>query len=122
MYKNLTEGAVDADGKNGFKYIDEHVHETCANMGFEASEDLHRITSIRNNMDSLYMKVSEIFILVLMLFTAFMACVWIPYNMNEYGMPIYFRDSNSNVFLDLLNLRIIVFAYFMTLSGTLVQF
>ena len=91
-------------------------------MGFEANMDIHRITSIRDNMDSMYMKISEILILVLMLFTAFMACVWIPYNMNEYGMPIYFRDSNSNVFLDLLNLRLVSFAYFITLSGTLVQF
>lgn len=73
-------------------------------------------------MDSTFMKTSEIFILCLMLLAAFMACVWIPYNMNEYGMPIYFRDSNSNVFLDLLNLRLIAFAYFITLSGCLAQF
>lgn len=122
LYKNLTEGAKDADGTNGFQYIVEHVVETCQNNGFEALSDIHKVTAIRDNLDSYYMKASEIFIMLLMLFSAFMACVWIPYNMNEYGMPIYFRDSNSNVFLDLLNLRIIAFAYFITLSGTLAHF
>lgn len=91
-------------------------------MGFEALPDINKIQSIQKNMNSNYMKISEIFILVLMLLAAFMACVWIPYNMNEYDMPIYFRDSNSNVFLDLLNLRLVAFAYFITLSGTLAQF
>lgn len=41
LYKNLTEGAKDADGENGFKFIVEHVHETCDNMGFEAYSDIH---------------------------------------------------------------------------------
>ena len=70
-------------------------------------------------MVSPYMRASEVLVMALMLLSAFMACVWIPYNMNEYGMPILFRDSNSNVFLDLLNLRQFAFAYFMSLSGCL---
>lgn len=70
-------------------------------------------------MVSPYMRASEVLVMVLMLLSAFMACVWIPYNMNEYGMPILFRNSNSNVFLDLLNLRLFAFAYFMSLSGCL---
>lgn len=44
LYKNTTASAKDADGTNGFKYIDEHVHKTCDNMGFEAMGDINRIT------------------------------------------------------------------------------
>ena len=58
------------------------------------------------------MRASEVFVMIMMLMAAFFACVYIPFNMNEYGTPIYFRDSNSNVFLDFLRLRIFAFFYF----------
>lgn len=57
-----------------------------------------------------------------MLFSAFLACVWIPYNMNEYDIPIYMRETESNVWLDFLKMRIIAFVLFITLSGCLPQF
>jgi hypothetical protein len=68
------------------------------------------------------MKASDIFVLLMMLLTAFFACIYIPFIINEYGTPIYFRDSFSNVFLDFLRLRIFAFAYFMAMSGCLPHF
>ena len=78
--------------------------------------------SIRDNLVSVYMRTSEVYIMVMMLLAAFFACIWIPYNMNEYGIPIFFRDANSNVFLDFLRMRIVAFSLFMTLSGCLPHF
>jgi len=85
-------------------------------------EDIHRITQIRDNLVSIYMIVSEILVLFLMGTSAFFACIFIPFNMNEYSLPIYFRDSNSNVFLDFLKMRILAFLYFIILSGCLPHF
>lgn len=61
-------------------------------------------------------------VIILMLVSFVFACIVIPYNMNEYSVPIYFRDSNSNVFLDFLRMRIVAFAYFMMMSGCLPHF
>lgn len=68
------------------------------------------------------MRVSEAYIMLTMLAVAFVACVYIPFNMKEYNIPIYFRQARSNVFLDLLRLRIAAFAYFIVLSGCLPHF
>jgi hypothetical protein len=68
------------------------------------------------------MLVSDAYIIITMAFAAFMACIWIPFKMNEYQLPIYFRESNSNIWLDFLLLRIIAFFAFVSLSGCLPHF
>ena len=123
LYKNLTAGARNADGSNGFTYIVPNISETCNGNGtYEALNDLSLAQTIQQNLSSNYMKASEIFVLLMMLLTAFLACIYIPFSINEYGTPIYFRDSFSNVFLDFLRLRIFAFAYFMAMSGCLPHF
>lgn len=121
LYRNQTDGALDADGSSGISYIVTDVKSTCGGS-FEALLDLNRVVNIRNNMVSIFMKISEVLILLLMLLAAFLACVWIPYNMNEYDIPIYLRETESNVWLDFLKMRLIAFALFITLSGCLPQF
>ena len=67
------------------------------------------------------MIVSESYVLVMMLVTAFVACVFLPFNAKERTIPIYLRQAQSNVFLDFLYLRIGAFMFFMMLSGCLPQ-
>lgn len=67
------------------------------------------------------MITSQCYLLAMMVLGAFLACVWIPFNMNEYGLPIFFRETNSNVWLDFLLLRICAFFFFMIMAGCLPQ-
>lgn len=68
------------------------------------------------------MRASEVLIMLLLVLCFIIACVYIPYSINEYKIPIYLRTTYSNVFLDYLKLRVFVFAYFIILSGTLPHF
>ena len=79
------------------------------------------MTAIRDNLNSPFTFVSEIYVVALMFLCFYAACVWIPYQINEYQVPIYFRSTYSNVFYDFLKLRIFFFGYFMVLSGCLPQ-
>ena len=65
------------------------------------------------------MIVSESYVLAMMLLTAFVCCVFLPYNAKERTIPIYLRQAQSNVFLDFLYLRIGAFMFFMMLAGCL---
>lgn len=104
-------------------YIVPNVSAVCNGNGtYEALNSLSQIQTIQTNLNSGYMKASDIFVLLMMLLTAFFACIYIPFSINEYGTPIYFRDSFSNIFLDFLRLRIFAFAYFMAMSGCLPHF
>jgi len=68
------------------------------------------------------MRASECLILVLMVICWFIACIYIPFVINEYQIPIYMRATYSNVFLDYLKMRMGVFAYFIILSCCLPHF
>merc|ERR1712166_353202 len=76
----------------------------------------------RDNMTSYYMMFSEILILIQMFICFVVACIWIPFGMNEYQIPIQLRATYSNVFLDYLKLRLVAFSYFIILSGSLPHF
>lgn len=65
------------------------------------------------------MRASEVLVLAIMLISFVFACMIIPYCMNEYQLPIYFRTTNSNVYLDFLRMRIVAFFYFIVMSGCL---
>lgn len=118
MYHNTTDGARDING-NSNSFIVSNLTNLCSPSGYEAILDESRAFSIRNNLESIYMEVSEAYVLIMMLIVAFLCCVYVPYNMKERDIPIYFRQSQSNVFLDFLNLRITAFFFFIVLSGCL---
>lgn len=65
------------------------------------------------------MIVSESYVVAMMLLTAFVCCIFLPYNAKERTIPIYLRQAQSNVFLDFLYLRIGAFIFFMMLAGCL---
>jgi len=67
------------------------------------------------------MIVSDIYIFALMIATAIVTCIWIPFCMKEHHIPIFLRHSNSNVFYDFMVIRIFCFTFFITLSGSLPQ-
>lgn len=74
---------------------------------------------IRDNIKSPYMFVSELYCVVLMLLCFVAACIYVPFFMKEYDIPIILRKAGSNIFYDLLMIRIYVYIAFMTLAGAL---
>jgi len=74
---------------------------------------------IRDNIKSPYMFVSEAYCILLMIGTFVAACIYVPFFMKEYDIPIILRKAGSNIFYDLLMIRIYVYMAFMTLSGAL---
>lgn len=89
LYKDPASDAVDATGGNGFVQIDSKMPKTCGGDDkFGWNYDLKRITRLRDNMTSYYMMFSEILILIQMFICFVVACIWIPFSMNEYQIPI----------------------------------
>jgi len=74
---------------------------------------------IRDNIKSPYMFVSELYCICLMIACLIGACIYVPFFMKEYDIPIILRKAGSNIFYDLLMIRIYVFLAFMTLAGSL---
>lgn len=120
MYRNTTDGAKDISDKSN-SFIVSDLSLICGPTGVEALREEKSAFQVRNNLESTYMIVSESYVLIMMLCTAFIACVFLPYNAKERTIPIYLRQAQSNVFLDFLYLRIGAFAFFMMLSGCLPQ-
>ena len=76
---------------------------------------------IRNNIESFYMRLSELYVVVLMLINFGVSCIWVPFRMREHHIPVFLRKAQSNVFYDFMRIRVLSFAYFITLAGCLPQ-
>jgi hypothetical protein len=83
LFRDSDPEARDADGRDGLTTIKEHVQKTCGG-DFEVVSDLKRMTAIRDNLDSPFTLVSEIYVVALMFLCFYAACIWIPYQINEY--------------------------------------
>lgn len=118
LYRNQTPDAADELSSNNRLMIVEDPFKLCP-LGFQLNTDLNRVIAIRDNIFSPYMIVSDIYIFILMLATAVLLCIWIPFFMKEHHLPIFLRNSNSNHFYDALLVRIYSFLFFITLSGSL---
>ena len=78
-----------------------------------------RATAIRDNIVSPYMFVSEIYIVFLMCL-CFIACnIYCPFKMKEYDIPVFLRKAGSNIFYDILMIRIYIYMFFMMFTGAL---
>lgn len=120
MYRNTTDGAKDINDRSN-SFIVSNISQICGTTGFEALREEKAAFKIRNNLESTYMLVSESYVLIMMLCTAFVCCVLLPFSAKERTIPIYLRQAQSNVFLDFLYIRIAGFVFFMILSGCLPQ-
>lgn len=118
MYQNRTDGARDINDKSNALIVS-NLTTICGSLGYEALRDEKSAFQVRDNLESTYMIVSESYVLIMMLITAFVCCVFLPFNAKERTIPIYMRQAQSNVFLDFLYLRIGAFIFFMMLSGCL---
>ena len=80
LYRDPSDDAKDADGRDGLTRITENVQNTCGGDNlFEVMLDLKRITAIRNNLTSPFILISEVYVLFLMFVCFYAACIWIPY-------------------------------------------
>jgi hypothetical protein len=77
------------------------------------------MVEIRDNINSPYMLVSDIYVGILLVGTFFVTCYWVPFRMKEFHIPPFLRKAQSNVFFDFMRIRIICFIFFITLSGSL---
>jgi len=123
LYRNETEGASDIDDDSNYFIVDnvDQLCEKTEGKSVQQMEDLNRITSIRDNIYSPYMLVSEIYIFIQMLVCAFLALIWFPFKLREYEIPLIMRKARANVFFDFMRIRIMAFVYFLVLVGSLPQ-
>ena len=119
LYRNMTADAEDNTSPSTTFIVDNPT--TLCPSGFQLWTDKERIIAIRDNIFSPYMVISDIYIFALMFATAIITCIWIPFFMKDHHIPIFLRHSNSNVFFDVMMIRIFCFTFFITLSGSLPQ-
>ena len=118
LFRNETEGANDTNADNEYEIV-ENVNETCEGGGYQLEKDMKRAINIRENIRSAYMMVSELFVMLLIVCCFILAVIYVPFFMKEHDIPIILRRAGSNVFFDLLQIRLVIFIYYMILTGSL---
>lgn len=120
MYKNETEGAIDA-GDDQTSFIVQSVEETCNFEGYAIESDLDRLKTVRDNMSSPFMLASEGYILILMTVLLLLVAIIIPQKMKEHHVPMLMRQADENMFHVMMRIRCYFFLAFIALSGCLCQ-
>ena len=95
------------------------MEELCEHNGVYLSEDPTLIKSIRRNISSFYMLMSETYILLLMVIGMIFAVIVIPQRMKEHHVPMLLRQADENMFHIMMRVRGFVFLFYMTVSGCL---
>ena len=90
LYKNDTEGAVDA-GDDLNNYIATDIAQLCENDGFYLHENPDSLLSVRDNIQSNFMLISEGYLLLLMVVTLVAVTIIIPQKMKEHHVPMLLR-------------------------------
>lgn len=90
LYKNETEGAVDAgDDLNNF--IVDELTDLCEHDTIYLESDPDRARGIRDNINSVFMLTSEAYILLLMTILLITVTILIPQKMREHHIPMLMR-------------------------------
>lgn len=118
LFRNQTEGASDINRENDYLIVP-NVNKTCQGGGYQLERDMKRAISIKENLVSSYMEISEGFIIFLMFCCMLGAVIYVPFCMKEHDIPILLRRAGSNVFFDLLTIRLLIYSYFLVLTGSL---
>ena len=118
LFRNQTEGAADVNKNNDYLIVS-NVNRTCEGGGYQLERDIKRAVAIKNNLISTYMMVSEAFVIFLMFCCTIGAVIYVPFCLKEHDIPILLRRAGSNVFFDLLTIRLLIYAYFLVLTGSL---
>lgn len=97
MYKNLTEGAKDADSSNNFFIVDD-INAVCGfevesddfdentptDLAYVTLESKSRMTQIRDNIKSPYTLISYAFVLFSMSALLVVNTVYVPFRLKEH--------------------------------------
>ena len=118
LYRNETEGAIDAGAENNF-FIVIDSEAACEGNGAYYDTDPDRITKIRDNISGTYMMVSEVYIFFLMIVLMFFAVFLIPIKMREHHIPMILRKADENNFHLIMRARNFCLLQFILLSGSL---
>ena len=95
------------------------MHDLCEHKGVYLNEDPIHIKSVRRNISSFFMLLSETYILLLMVIAMIFAVIVIPQRMKEHHVPMLMRQADENMFHVMMRVRGFVFLFFMTISGCL---
>ena len=118
LYKNESAEAADAsDDLN--TYIEAHVDDLCEHDGVYLNKDPTQMKSIKRNISSFFMLLSEAYILLLMVIAMIFAVIVIPQRMKEHHVPMLMRQADENMFHVMMRIRGMVFLCYMTVSGCL---
>mmetsp|Transcript_24442 Transcript_24442/g.30412 ORF Transcript_24442/g.30412 Transcript_24442/m.30412 type:complete len:147 (-) Transcript_24442:598-1038(-) len=77
LYKNKTEGAADA-GDDLNTFIESSVYDLCENEGVYLNQDAKMMKTVRRNINSFFMLLSETYVLLLMVIAMIFAVIVIP--------------------------------------------
>ena len=93
----------------------------CGIGKYQLLTDMEIAKQIRNNIYSVYSRMSTGFVLVLMIVLACLSTIYVPYYLKEYSIPAILRVTNDNMFFSTMRIRTLTFFSFMICAGCLPQ-
>lgn len=116
LYRNSTKDASDASEDN--QIIVSDAEGLCGGPGsYALFPDLSSADAIRHNVNSMFMFVSIIYVLLLMAFVTGFNTIYISYFMKEHQVPLIFRNPDSSIYYDIQRAKNLFYVIFIVLTG-----